>query len=328
LDLFVGNRSLPGIFGAPPKHFLYENDGTGKFRDVTKARAPDFTLLGMVTDAKMVNLVGDAKPELVVVAEWRNPHVFEINNGQLVRVKSNLDQYSGWWYALETDDVDGDGDQDLILGNRGENFYFSGTAAAPARLWVNDFDGNGTIDKIMTRKINGRDMPIPLKKELTGQIPSLKKQVLKHADYAQKSIQDLFPPEILKKSVWMEGNYFQSAVALNMGNGQFEMIPLPQEVQFSSVTDIWCGDLNGDGRKDLVMAGNDSGFIPQLSKLDASYGHTLLNRGGGQYEWIPCASSGFFLRGDVKTLAMVVIKGKKHLLATVNGSKPKLFKIQ
>jgi hypothetical protein len=328
LDLFVGNRSLPDIFGAPPKHFLYENDGTGKFRDVTKARAPDFTLLGMVTDAKMVNLVGDAKPELVVVAEWRNPHVFEINNGQLVRVKSNLDQFSGWWYALETDDVDGDGDQDLILGNRGENFYFSGTAAAPARLWVNDFDGNGTIDKIMTRKINGRDMPIPLKKELTGQIPSLKKQVLKHADYAQKSIQDLFPPEILKKSVRMEGNYFQSAVALNLGNGQFEMIPLPPEVQFSSVTDIWCGDLNGDGRKDLVMAGNDSGFIPQLSKLDASYGHTLLNRGGGQYDWISCASSGFFLRGDVKTLAMVVIKGKKHLLVTVNGSKPRLFKIQ
>jgi len=117
-------------------------------------------------------------------------------------------------------------------------------------------------------------------------------------------------------------------VALNLGNGQFEMIPLPPEVQFSSVTDIWCGDLNGDGRKDLVMAGNDSGFIPQLSKLDASYGHTLLNQGGGQYAWIPCANSGFFLRGEVKTLAMVVIKGKKHLISTVNGSKPRLFKIQ
>ncbi len=325
LDLFVGNRSLPGLYGAPPKHFLYENDGKGHFRDVTKDHAPDFILLGMVTDAKLVNVSGDANPELVVVGEWRYPHIFEIKNGKLLTLASNLNDYSGWWYALETDDVDGDGDQDLILGNRGENFYFSGTKDQPAKLWVNDFDGNGTIDKIMTRSIEGRDMPIPMKKELTTQIPSLKKQVLKHTEYAKKAIQDLFPKEILKKSVVMEGNYFQSAVALNMGNGQFTMMPLPAEVQFSCVCDIWCGDLNGDGRNDLVMAGNDAGFIPQFSKLDASFGHTLLNLSGGKYEWVETLSSGFFIKGDVKSLKTLEIKGKKHILATANGEKPKLF---
>ncbi|MDO8366533.1 MAG: VCBS repeat-containing protein, partial [Saprospiraceae bacterium] len=274
LDLFVGNRSLPGIYGAPPKHFIYKNDGNGSFTEVAKDVAADFNLLGMVTDAKMANLVGDASPELVVVGEWRYPHIFELKNGKLLTVKSNLDEYSGWWYAIESDDVDGDGDQDLLLGNRGENFYFSGSKEQPAKLWVNDFDGNGTIDKIMTRNVNGRDMPIPMKKELTGQIPSLKKQVLKHSDYAKKSIQELFKNEILKKSVVMEGNYFQSAVALNNGNGQFTLMPFPAEVQFSCVCDIWCGDLNGDGRNDLVMAGNDAGFMPQFSKLDASFGHT------------------------------------------------------
>ncbi|MBC7774662.1 MAG: VCBS repeat-containing protein, partial [Phycisphaerae bacterium] len=328
LDLFVGNRSLPGIYGAPPKHFLYENDGKGNFRDVTKDAAPDFNLLGMVTDAKMVNLVGDARPELVVVGEWRYPHIFEIKGGKLVTVKSNLDEYSGWWYALQTDDVDGDGDQDLILGNRGENFYFSGTKENSAKLWVNDFDGNGTIDKIMTRSVHGRDMPIPMKKELTSQIPSLKKQVLKHADYAQKSIQDLFKKEILKKSVVMEGNYFQSAVALNNGNGQFTMMPFPAEVQFSCVCGIWCGDLNGDGLNDLVMAGNDAGFMPQFSKLDASFGHTLLNKGGGNFEWMENRSSGFFIRGNAKTLTTLQIRGKKYLLATLNGEKPRLFRFE
>ena len=325
LDLFVGNRSLPTIYGAPPRHFLYENDGKGNFRDVAKEVAQDFNLLGMVTDAKMVNVSGDGTPELVVVGEWRYPHIFEIKDRKLVTVSSNLDDYSGWWYAVQSDDVDGDGDQDLLLGNRGENFYFSGTKEQPAKLWVNDFDGNGTIDKIMTRRVNGRDMPIPMKKELTSQIPSLKKQVLKHTDYAQKAIQDLFKKEVMKKSVVMEGNYFQSAVALNNGNGQFTMMPFPAQVQFSCVCGIWCGDLNGDGRNDLVMAGNDAGFMPQFSKLDASFGHTLLNRGGGNFEWIENQSSGFFINGDVKTLAILHIKGKKHLLATVNGEKPKLF---
>lgn len=325
LDLFVGNRSLPHIYGAPPKHFVYLNDGTGQFRDVTRELAPNLTVLGMVTDAKMINVTGDATPELVVVSEWRFPQIFEIKAGRLAAVSNNLEQYSGWWYALQSDDVDGDGDQDLILGNRGENFYLSGDKEHPAKLWVNDFDGNGTIDKIMSRNVNGRDMPVPMKKELTSQIPSLKKQVLKHTDYAKKSIQDLFKPEILKKSVVMEGNYFQSAVALNNGNGQFTMMPLPAQIQFSCVCGIWCGDLNGDGRNDLVMAGNDAGFMPQFSKLDASFGHTLLNRGSGNYEWMENQSSGFYLNGDVKTLVPIVIKGKKHLLATVNGEKPRLF---
>lgn len=328
LDVFLGNRSLPGIYGAPPKHFLYQNDGKGAFTEVAKTLAPDFNLLGMVTDAKMINVTGDANPELVVVGEWRYPHIFEIKAGKLVTVKSNLEEYSGWWSALESDDVDGDGDQDLILGNRGENFYFSGTKEQPAKLWVNDFDGNGTIDKILTRNLNGRDMPIPMKKELTAQIPSLKKQVLKHTDYAQKSIQDLIKKEVLKKSVMVEGNYFQSAVALNNGNGQFTLLPLPVEVQLSCINSIWCGDLNNDGKKDLVMAGNDAGFMPQFSKLDASFGHTLMNRGGGNFEWMENRRTGFFIHGDVKTLAMLHIKGKKCILAVVNGSKPKLFKVE
>lgn len=328
LDLFVGNRSVPGIYGAPPQHFLLENDGKGRFKDISARAGFDFTQLGMVTDARLVQLVGDPTPELVVVSEWRYPHIFEVKNGQLSVVETNLNNYSGWWYAVASDDVDGDGDQDLILGNRGENFYFNGSKEAPAHLWINDFDGNGIIDKIMTRQIAGRDMPIPLKKELTGEIPGLKKQSLKHIDYAKKSISDLFPKEIMQKSVRMDGNYFSSAVAINQGNGQFDLIPLPKEVQFSCVCAIWCEDLNGDGRKDLVMGGNESGFLPQLSRLDASFGHTLFNMGNGQYQWQPNQSSGFFVRGNVKSLLGIQIQGKRHLLATVNGQSPKLFKIE
>ena len=324
-DLFVGSRSVPAQYGVPPRHFLLQNDGKGNFRDVAKSAAPEFPRLGMVTDALLVNIVGDAAPELVIVGEWRSPQVFDVKNGKLTPVKSSLDQYAGWWSAIASDDLDGDGDQDLILGNRGENFYFGGSAEHPAKLWVSDFDQNGTIEKIMTRQVNGKDMPVPMKKELTGQIPSLKKKSLKHIDYAQKSIQDLFTPEVLKTALASEGNYFKSAIALNGGNGQFSLVELPLAVQFSSVSAIWCGDLNGDGKNDLVMAGNHSGFMPQYSKLDASFGHVLLNRGGGQYQRLDNRESGFFVRGDVKTLAMVRIKGKKYLLSTVNGQAPKLF---
>ncbi len=326
LDLFVGSRGVPGVYGTPARHFLFENNGKGEFKDAVNTVCPDLLRLGMVTDATLTNIKGDASPELVIVGEWRNPMVFEVKNG-LHLTNIDLRNYSGWWYAVKAADLDGDGDQDLVMGNRGENFYFSASKEKPAKLWVGDFDSNGMLEKIMTRSIGGKDMPIPMKKELTSQLPGLKKENLRHSEYAKKSIQELIPAEALKKAVVMEANYFQSVVALNDGNGNFKMMPLPKEVQFSCVNAIWCGDLNADGLSDLVLGGNDAGFMPQFSKLDASFGHVLLNRGGGNFERVENRVSGFFVKGDMKQIFELKSKNERRLVGLVNDGKPKMFKI-
>ncbi|MEM7105133.1 MAG: VCBS repeat-containing protein [Bacteroidota bacterium] len=327
IDLFVGSRSIPNNYGTSPRSYVYENDGKGNFTNVTKTVAPDFETLGMITDAKIVNILGDPSPELVIVGEWMSPKIYSLNDGKFSQVSSNLEEKKGWWYTIESDDVDGDGDMDFILGNRGENFYFSGTKEAPAKLWIYDFDQNQTTEKIATYVVDNKDKPVAMKKELTGQVVSLKKENLRHTAYASKSIQELFPKEILSKATVLEGNYFKSAVALNNGEGQFDVIPLPKEVQFSCVCDIYCTDLNGDGRNDLILGGNDSGFQPQFSKLDASFGHVLLNEANGQFKRIENRESGFFIRGDVKNLLGLQINGEPYIFATINDRAPKLFKI-
>jgi hypothetical protein len=256
------------------------------------------------------------------VGEWAAPAVFQWTDGKLVRVKSNLDEYPGWWYAVRSADLDGDGDQDLVLGNRGENFYFTGSKEAPAKIWIWDFDKNGTVEKIMTHSIDGRDMPVPLKKDITGQLPMLKKDNLKHVEYAKKSIQDLFPEKLIREAMMREATWFKSCVAINNGNGQFTLTELPAEVQFSCVNAIWCGDINADNRPDLLLAGNDAGFMPQFSKLDASFGHTLVNTGNGNFERIENRFSGFFVRGDVKAIVPVTVHGQSKLLITINGKTP------
>ncbi len=327
MDLFVFSRSAPGKYGEDPRNFLFQNDGKGNFKDATQTYARELQYIGMITDAAMVDITGDGTEELVLVGEWMAPVIFQIRRGLFRRLETNLSDYSGWWYAIAFDDVDQDGRQDLILGNRGENFYFSGSQEAPAKLWLHDFDDNGTMEKIITRSIGGKDMPVPMKKELTDQIVSLKKQNLKHTEYAEKAIQDLFPPEVMQKAQVKLGTYFKTAVALNQGDGQFTLVELPQEVQLSCVNSIYCADLDGDGKKDLVLAGNDSGFTPQFSKLDASFGHVLLNRGGGQYERIENRESGFFVKGEVRDLTSIQIGGQPYLLAAINNQRPKLFKL-
>lgn len=328
LDLFVGTRGKPQDYAAQTVSFLYENNGAGTFRDVTREVAPVFATLGMVTDAVWtLPENGPGTGVLALVSEWGTPRMFSFNGKQIEEKPTNLSDYSGWWYAIQAADLDGDGDEDYVLGNRGENFYFTADAEHPAKLWVSDFDGNGRTEKIMTQRLEGEDMPVAMRRSLTAELPGLKKTILKHEEYAKKSIQDIFPREALDKARVLEANYFKSVVAINDGNGQFTVTPLPKEVQLSCVCDISCTDLNGDGAPDLVMGGNFSGFLPQFSRLDASYGHVLLNDARGGFSILPNQLSGFSVTGDMKSLTQIKIGEETYLVATVNDAAPRVFSI-
>ncbi len=326
LDLIVGSRSVPGQYGRSPQSFLYESDGKGQFRDITASKAKDFAYAGMLTDGTLIDLDQDGQQELVVVGEWMAPQAFSITKEGLKSTSIGLDDYAGWWYAVEATDINNDGQSDLVLGNRGENFYFSGSIEAPAKLWLNDFDNNRTVEKIITQQIDGRDIPVTLKKELTGQINSLKKQNLKHSDYATKSIQDLFTPEVIAATDVKKGTYFQSAVAIN-NSGQFSLTALPEAVQWSCICAIYCTDLNGDDQVDLVLGGNYDGLLPQFGKLDASYGHVLMNSGSGGFNRLDNRSLDWKITGDLKQLLPIDVNGEPHLLSLINNQAPQLFKL-
>lgn len=324
-DLFIGSRSVPGIYGLAPRSYIFENDGRGSFRDVTAEAAPQIDKLGLITDAKFADITGDGKKDLLIAGEWMSTQIFEIKDKKIVKTISNLDEHSGWYCAMAVEDLDNDGDLDLVLGNRGENFYFDAAKDAPAKLWVNDFDNNGMYEKIITRTLNGKDMPIQNKFELIQQTPSLKKKNLKHVDYATRGIQELYPTDVIGKSTLWKVNDFSTSVALNDGKGNFTFKALPREAQFSCVSAILVKDVDHDGKKDLLLAGNFTGFTPQFSKLDAGYGTTLLNKGNGDFEFLPGKKSGFHLRGDVKQLSEIVVGDDAVVLATINNQKPVLF---
>jgi hypothetical protein len=235
---------------------------------------------------------------------------------------SGLDRMKGWWQSISAADLDGDGDEDLILGNMGDNFYLRPDSAHPVKLWVNDYSNNVIPEKILTRTVNGKDVPVFLKRELTDQIPVLKKQNLKHQDYAVKAVQDLFTPELIKSSAVREVNYTYSCVAWNEGGGSFTVMPLPPGAQLSTVNATLVSDVNADGKPDIVLGGNMFAFQPQFGRIDASYGLVLLNAGNRKWTAMRVGESGIDVDGEIRSIREVTVGGKRNIMVFRNNAIP------
>ena len=326
IDLFIGQRSIPGIYGVDPENLLLENDGKGNFTDVIESKAFDLKKVGMITDAVWVDMNKDQKMDLVITGEWMAPLIFENSGRRLKKVKSNIEAYTGLWAALNVADLDGDGDMDLVLGNKGINWFYETSEESPAKMYINDFDNNGTIEQILTRSINQKDVPLVLRKELSNQIPSLKKSVLKFEDYAKTSINDLFSTKIVENSIVKEAVTFKSLIAYNNGDNNFTIVSLPNEVQRSCVNAILTKDLNGDGILDIITVGNDFRYKPQFTRSDASTGDVLLSQPNQKYRCVNSNLSGLFVKGQASQ--MTWLQNKTHpslFMIGINNSAPKLF---
>ena len=328
IDVFIGSRSVPGIYGIAPKQLLLENDGKGNFTNSTNKKAFKLNEVGMITDAIWEDIDNDGKKDLIVVGEWMVPTIFKNTGRRLAEYKSNLTNYPGFWNAVSCVDMNNDGKKDLILGNKGTNTPYKASSTNPMKMFVNDFDSNGTIEQITTRTIGGKDIPVHLKSELAKQIPVIKKKNLSYTDYSKKSFQELFSGSIINNSIQKTVNIQESIIAINKGNGKFEIKTLPKEVQFSSVNTILTLDVNKDGILDIILGGNQYEFKPQFGRLDSNFGSVLLGDKKGNYTWTSYDKSGFYLKGEVKHIQKIKNKNNTvSFIAVINDATPKIFKI-
>ena len=323
LDVFSASGSMPVNYGATPENCFYINNGKGQFAMMAKDALGALQYAGMVTGAVWLK----NSRELVVVGEWMSPRVFTFSNNRFSEVQTNLSALNGWWQSVQAGDLDGDGDDDLVIGNLGSNFYLRPDAAHPVKLWINEFSNNMIPEKIMTQTINGKDMPVFMKRDLTDQIPVLKKQNLRHQEYATKALQDLFSAEQIKASDVKTFSYPHSCIAWNDGGGNYTVEPLPIPFQLSSVNAILLSDLNGDGRKDLLAGGNITSFLPQFSRLDASFGHVMINNGKRSWTYIPETASGIDIRGEVRDIKVVRQGSKANFIFLRNNDTPIVYAI-
>ncbi|PYP10609.1 MAG: hypothetical protein DMD56_08565, partial [Gemmatimonadetes bacterium] len=328
VDLFVGGRVVPWHYGEAPRSLLLQNDGHGHFTDVTKRLAPELERVGMVTDAEWRDVDGDGRPDLIVVGEWMPITIFRnAGGGKLVRLKTTgLEHSEGWWNRIVAGDFTGKGRVDFIVGNLGLNTRLHASEAEPTTMYVKDFDGNGVTDQIVSVYNHGTSYPIALRDELITALPYLRPRYPRYADYAGQTVTDIFSPAELAGATVKQAHTFATALVRNNGDGSFTLVPLPLEAQLAPVYGILAQDLDGDGKPDLLLAGNFDGVQPEIGRMSASYGLALRGDGMGRFTPLPAAQSGFAVPGQARDIQRVRTRGGDLYLVARNNDRPLIFR--
>ncbi|HRQ49266.1 MAG TPA: FG-GAP-like repeat-containing protein [Agriterribacter sp.] len=325
MDIFIGGRVLPGEYGLTPASFLLINDGRGNFTEETDRLAPGLKKAGMVTDARWADTDNDGMPELIIAGDWMPVTIFKNTGGKLI--KTELPASAGWWNSIQAADLNGDGYVDFVIGNLGLNSKIKGDVAHPVELYVKDFDKNGQTESVLCYyKSDSISYPLPLRGDMVMQIPGLKKKFLKYADYAGKTIHQVFSEQELEGALIRKAEQFNTCIALNDGKGNFTLQPLPLEAQFSPVYGILTADLDGDGLTDILLGGNFFGVKPEIGRYDASYSCFLKGDGKGNYSFVPNAGSGMIVKGEVKNIVQLHNKNGSVILFIKNNDVVQVFK--
>ena len=317
IDLFIGGRVTPRNYGVVPRSYLLENDGTGRYSDVTAVQAPELEHVGMVTDAAWIQANTDGRLDLAVVGEWRPVQIFtQGNEGFVLSPETGLEQTHGLWASVTSADFDGDGDEDLVAGNLGRNSLFRASMEQPIELYVHDIDNNGTNDPLITMYRHDEPHLFASVDELMLSIPELQQTHTTYASFGDKQLDDLFTADRFDGAERESAYFFDSIIAWNEGDGTFRIESLPVEAQLSPIRDVWTGDVNDDGHRDIVAVGNTRGVSPRRGKYDASYGHVLLGDGNGVFNAIPPYQTGFWFRGDGRQVRVLHLQDNRRVLVT------------
>jgi len=322
-DLVIGERFDPFVYGHGGRGYLFENDGRGLFKDVTSTYAPALLDIGMVTDLEIQDIDNDGWKDIVLIGDWmpivvlKNDKKNFINNSE----KLGLAGTEGWWHDIESGDFNKDGKVDFVLGNHGLNTFFK----ASDRMYVNDFDKNGSLEQIFCTKIGEKYYPLVDKDEFLSQLPSFRKQLLYYKDYGKKSMDQLFTKSVLDDSRLFEVKTLTSILLLSDGN-EYKIMDLPQEAQFSPIYNLLALDFDNDGIEDILAGGNQYMVKPQFGRYDASNGWFFKGvLKDSKFSFNPGIDLN--VKGEIRDIEYVEIKGIKYILFAKYDSELEIYKV-
>jgi hypothetical protein len=222
---------------------------------------------------------------------------------------------------------------DYIVGNLGLNSFYRASENYPVKIYAKDFDNNGSFDAVPTLFLpssqldtSKREFPVHTRDDMVKQMIMFRSKFQNYKSYATATIDSMFTQAELKNALILDANYFASSYLKNIGNGRFQLIPLPAQAQYSCINGMLVEDFNGDGNLDVLMNQNDYGTEVSVGRYDAGNGLLLTGDGKGDFSPLSILKSGWFIPGNGK--ALVKLKnpsGKTIIAASQNKGNLKAF---
>jgi hypothetical protein len=324
-DIFAGGRMEPFNYGIPATSFVYENIN-GKYTLSPSLSAP-FRQFGMIVDATGSDINGDGIAELIILKDLSNVDIFKVQRQGIQNITSTtgLLNIKGFWTSMRVEDIDDDGDSDILVCNKGLNNRLSSDYGS-FEMHVNDFDGNGQIEQISCYTDSSGTFPWVMRDDLVKQLPGLKKRLLKYHEFAAADLSIMFDQGVLKNSVVYKVNEFRSGIFRN-DNGIFTFVPLPEQAQWTDQKASIIADLNGDGKKDIILGGNQMKARPEMGIDAGSYGMVFINQGNLQFNYLRNRDSGLCESGEIRDIKSLQNGKEQCIIISKNNERVKLYKI-
>jgi enediyne biosynthesis protein E4 len=291
LDVLLGAGIRSGLFPYSDQSILLKNNGKGEFKIAQKLE------LGIVNG--IVRL--DAK-HLAVAAEFMPIREIEMQSDSLQMGKDILP--AGWYSALKADDIDSDGDTDIIVGNLGLNTALAASEGKPLELWAGDADQNMIIDILMGKAYGEKTYPIYGRDELLEQSTFLKKKYTDYKSFSEAIFAEIFDEEQQKRMDKFQMQNLASGILWNE-KGKFTWQIFPLEAQTAPVYAIEIRDIDGDKKKEILLFGNEQNFRIRIGKVDANSVCVLKLNENKTFTAQNSSQIGIHIKGDVKSVLFV-----------------------
>jgi len=325
VDLFIGGRQIPGKYGVPASSILLEQ-ANGKFTNVTATKGKSFIDIGMLTDSKWVDIDKDGENELITAGEWMPIEMYRYNGTEFVKKESqSLTNSKGMWNKIKIEDVDNDGQLDIIAGNLGLNNKYKASVDQPFKVFVNDFDQNGSHDVYLgSYDSEGNCYPVRGRQCSSEQMPFVKDKYESYTKFASATIEDVLAGK-------MDGGFsnecqtFAHTIYFNSGGGSFEEFKFPRTGQLSPTYGIVLSDLNSDGNKDIILTGNYYDREVETTRSDAGIGQIFLQSKDRKFSKASNVDYGFFADKDAREAVEIKSKSGKNIIAIANNNSAMQF---
>ena len=278
-DLFVGGLADAKKYGYPQSSWLLLNNGKGAFQPAAEKQI-NLKNLGLTTASAFCDLNKDGWPDLVVTGEWMPLKIYLNDKG--VFHTQDLEGSTGLWQSLYPADVNGDGHLDILAGNWGENSKLFSGKQSPLKLYVKDFDRNGSVEQILCYTVEGKEYPFLAKDELEQALPVLKKAYLTYSEVAGKTVNYLFD-DLFTDYIELKAETLSSTCFLGNGKGGFTALPLPKPLQMAPIM-CWTQAKQPNGQNLWLAGGNFYGVLPYEGRYDGLV-PTLFTYNPSRSEW-------------------------------------------